>query len=93
MQVLLINIFIGTRRGSGIDNLAHFGGLAAGALAGFLLAPARGSSGRSDGSDALLPPLVTRGLLAGLAVGYVLALREAARLVPAMRYVLQSRGR
>ena len=86
-QILLLNLFIGTRRGSGIDNLAHFGGCAAGALAGILCAPnvgrARGGSdGDSDG--ALLPPWTVRGLLAATVAVYVVGLREAARMAMAV---------
>ena len=38
-SMLLINLYIGSRRGSGIDNLAHVGGFATGAVLAALLAP------------------------------------------------------
>ena len=46
-QVLLLNLFIGCRRGSGIDNLAHVGGFVSGAIMGILLAPSAGGRTRS----------------------------------------------
>lgn len=87
-QVLLINLFIGTRRGSGIDNLAHLGGFASGALVGLLVAPAVGTATRSVGVDAsdssLLPSWLIRALLAATAVLYVVGLNEATRMALAV---------
>ena len=36
-RILLLNLFIGSRRGSGIDNLGHVGGFLAGGALGVLL--------------------------------------------------------
>lgn len=80
-QILLLNLFIGTRRGSGVDNLAHVGGFAGGAIAGLLIAPAVGrrpSEGEGDG--ALLPPWAVRGLLAATVVLYAVGLSQAVRI-------------
>ena len=86
-QVLLLNLFIGCRRGSGIDNLAHVGGFVSGAIMGILLAPSAG--GRSydryndevqeepKGDGSLLPSWAIRGLLAATAVAYILGIRDA----------------
>ena len=78
-QILLINLFIGTRRGSGIDNLAHVGGFVVGAVLGILCAPdARGGRARSgDGDGALLPQWSLRALLAATVVGYAVGMRVA----------------
>lgn len=55
--VIIINLFIGFSV-SGIDNFAHLGGLAGGALAGYLLAP------RLDIDQRLYPPVIVRSFLA-----------------------------
>lgn len=81
-QILLINLFIGTRRGSGIDNLAHVGGFAAGAVFGAVLAPSVDK--RSDGSNALLPPWAIRGMLAAIVVLYATGIREGLRIARAI---------
>ena len=47
-RILLLNLFIGSRRGSGIDNLGHVGGFLAGGALGVLLA--RGSPGDRSAS-------------------------------------------
>lgn len=88
---LLLNLYIGTRRGSGIDNLAHAGGFVAGALLGVLLAPevgrGRAVTDRSlgvpadaDADGAMLPPWAVRGLLAATVTVYAVGLREAAKI-------------
>ena len=83
------HLFIGTRRGSGIDNLAHVGGFVTGALVGVLCAPQAGAVvGEDDG--AILPPWVVRGSLAAMVAVYGLGLREAVRI--ALR-VIRSYGR
>jgi membrane associated rhomboid family serine protease len=93
-QVLLLNLFIGTRRGSGIDNLAHVGGFVSGALLGILMAPSAG--GRSydryndevqaepKGDGSLLPSWAIRGLLAATAAAYVLGIRDALSMAGTM---------
>ena len=96
--MLLLNLFIGTRRGSGIDNLAHVGGFVTGAILGLLLAPRAGGAprGRWDGHDgatdgpgdgAILPPAVVRAALAATVVGYGLGLRTATRIALAVSRV------
>ena len=45
LQILMLNLFIGTRRGSGVDNLAHVGGFVCGAVGGLLFAPSVAPAG------------------------------------------------
>lgn len=78
-QILLLNLFIGTRRGSGVDNLAHVGGFACGALVGLLVAPEAGRR-EGEGDGALLPPWCVRGLLAAMVVLYLAGLGQATRI-------------
>lgn len=93
VQILLLNLFIGTRRGSGIDNLAHVGGFVSGVVLAVLLSPdvARGTArprGRYDddvadaprGDGTLLPAWSVRALLAATAVAYAAGLREALKI-------------
>jgi rhomboid protease GluP len=54
ITVIMINLFIGFSSGGIIDNFAHLGGLAGGALAGWLLAP------RFEVDERLYPPQVVR---------------------------------
>ena len=81
-QILLLNLFIGTRRGSGIDNLAHVGGFVGGLLLGVLVAPAAGRRpvDAAEGDGALLPPWCVRGLLAATVALYAVGLGEATRI-------------
>ncbi len=92
MQIFLLNLYIGTRRGSGIDNLAHAGGFVAGALCGALLSP-RGSAADAEDDGAIVPPLAVRALLGAVGVTYVLGLRQAARLTPVMARILAAGAR
>lgn len=87
-QVLLLNLFIGTRRGSGIDNLGHVGGCVAGAVLGLAMAPrvgSRAADGDGDGDGSLLPPPLVRALLGGTVCAVGLALRDAVRLTITLR--------
>ena len=99
LQILALNLYIGTRRGSGIDNLAHLGGFVTGSVFGVLLAPDVGRSTRrprgrydyNDGADArddgdgtLLPAWAVRALLAATTVAYVAGLREATTIAIAV---------
>ena len=54
ITVIMINLFIGFSSGGLIDNFAHLGGLAGGALMGWLLAP------RFTVDDRIYPPQVVR---------------------------------
>jgi rhomboid protease GluP len=54
ITVIMINLFIGFSSGGLIDNFAHLGGLAGGALVGWLLAP------RFAVDERLYPPQVVR---------------------------------
>jgi rhomboid protease GluP len=54
ITVIMINLFIGFSSGGLIDNFAHLGGLAGGALLGWLLAP------RFEVDQRLYPPQVVR---------------------------------
>ena len=89
-QMLFLNLFIGMRRGSGIDNLAHIGGCATGALLGVLLSPSvRQSRGRWDGDPpegdgTLVPPWAVRGLLAATLAAYAAGLYEATKIARAV---------
>lgn len=102
LQILALNLFIGTRRGSGIDNLAHVGGFVTGAIFGVLLAPDAGGStrrprGRFDNDDdaytrvqgdgTLIPPWGVRALLAATVVAYAAGLREATRIAIAFQRI------
>ena len=96
-QVLFLNLIFGAQRGSGIDQLGHIGGVVTGAVFGLLLAPDAGSAGRRSyassggrgGDDgALLPPALTRALLAATCVAYALGLREAARYTGVVRRMM-----
>lgn len=83
--VLMLNLYFGSRRGSGIDNLAHVGGFVTGGVLAILLAPKVSYGyGRYDAADdangGLLPPWAVRALLAATAVLYAAGLREAVRL-------------
>ena len=90
--LLMINLFIGTRRGSGIDNLAHLGGFASGAIIGVLLSPKVGGrrdwrggpADEVDGDGALLPAWGFRALFAATAIVYAAGLREAVRMALAV---------
>jgi membrane associated rhomboid family serine protease len=97
-QILLLNLFIGTRPGSGIDNIAHLGGVATGLLAGVLVAPAVRSGGRgrwerdweeneTRGDGAILPQWCVRGLLGATLAAYAIGLREATRIALAVTRV------
>ena len=77
--MIMLNLFIGTRRGSGVDNLAHVGGFACGALVGLLVAPEAGRR-EGEGDGALLPPWCVRGLLAATIVLYLAGLSQATRI-------------
>jgi rhomboid protease GluP len=54
ITVIMINLFIGFSSGGLIDNFAHVGGLAGGALVGWLLAP------RFAVDERIYPPQVVR---------------------------------
>ena len=98
VQILMLNLFIGMRS-TGIDNLAHIGGFVSGLVLGVLFAPRAASprrasprydyddglDGRIFGDGAIVPPWLTRGLLAATVVGYALGLQEATGI--AMRVV------
>jgi len=100
VQILALNLFIGTRRGSGVDNLAHVGGFVSGAVLGLLLSPDVGRNlrprGRFDyddppaeprGDGTLLPSWAVRALLAATAVAYAAGLREAVRIATVVQRV------
>jgi len=72
ITVIMINLFIGFSSGGLIDNFAHLGGLAGGAIAGWLLAP------RFAIDERLYPPQVVR---RGLPWGWAGALGFLALLV------------
>ena len=72
ITVIMINLFIGFSSGGLIDNYAHLGGLAGGAIAGWLLAP------RFAIDERLYPPQVVR---RGLPWGWAGALGFLALLV------------
>ena len=80
-QLLLLNLFIGLQPRSGVDNLGHVGGAAAGAALGLLLAPAvdRPATAR-EGDGSLLPAPLTALALAVTVVVVAVALRDAAQL-------------
>ena len=93
IQILALNLFIGMRS-RGIDNLAHVGGFATGAVLGVLLSPAVNTAGRGryDGPDegtreAFVPPWLVRALLAATTVAYAAGLREATRIALAVQRV------
>jgi membrane associated rhomboid family serine protease len=86
-QVLFLNLYLGSRPGSGVDNLAHLGGLAAGLFVGLLVAPGPAAApvgrwGRSSPglAPAALPPAAVRALLYGLVAAYALAIKDAVGL-------------
>ena len=85
-MTLALNLYVGTRRGSGIDNLAHVGGFLTGGLLAILLAPQspRGRGRWDDeprnGDGTLLPPWAVSALLAATVSVYALGLREAATI-------------
>jgi rhomboid protease GluP len=58
ITIIMINLFIGLSSGGLIDNWAHIGGLAGGALVGWLLAP------RFELDERLYPPQIVRRPLA-----------------------------
>jgi rhomboid protease GluP len=72
ITVIMINLFIGFSSGGLIDNWAHLGGLAGGAIAGWLLAP------RFAVDERLYPPQIVR---RGLPWGWAGALGFLALLV------------
>ena len=72
ITVIMINLFIGFGSGGLIDNWAHLGGLAGGAIAGWLLAP------RFAVDERLYPPQIVR---RGLPWGWAGALGFLALLV------------
>ncbi|HEU5101913.1 MAG TPA: rhomboid family intramembrane serine protease [Roseiflexaceae bacterium] len=72
ITVIMINLFIGFSSGGLIDNWAHLGGLAGGAIAGWLLAP------RFALDERLYPPQIVRD---GLPWGWAGALGFLALLV------------
>ena len=97
VQILALNLFIGTRRGSGVDNLAHVGGFITGAVLGVLFSPAVESRGRGrwdddapaprEGDGSFVPAWAVRALLAATVVAYAAGLREAGRIAQAVQRV------
>jgi len=81
-QTLLINLVLGTRRGSGIDNLGHVGGCLTGALVGLVLSPdlARPSEERSPPAE-----LLVRVLVLATVAATALSVRETAALTQLYR--------
>jgi len=72
ITIIMINLFIGFSSGGLIDNFAHMGGLAGGALVGWLLAP------RFELDERLYPPQIVR---RSLGLGWAGALAFLAALV------------
>ena len=89
VQILFINLLIGTRAGSGVDNLGHVGGAATGFVLGLAVAPAvgrRSGAGGDDGGDgSLVPAPVTQALLLATLLVVGVALRDGARLATVLR--------
>ena len=85
--VLFINLLIGTRAGSGVDNLGHVGGAATGFVLGLAVAPAVGrrSGAGDDGDGSLVPAPVTQALLAATLLVVGVALRDGVRLATLLR--------
>jgi|UniRef100_A0A7S3ETH6 membrane associated rhomboid family serine protease len=84
-QLLLLNLFIGMRPRSGVDNLGHAGGALAGAVFGLLLAPRTMPAYDAPGDGSLLPPVIVRGLLGASLAATALAVRDTVRLALKLR--------
>lgn len=86
VQILFINLLIGTRAGSGVDNLGHIGGAATGFVLGLAVAPSVGRrSSAGDGDGSLIPAPVTRALLLATLLVVGVALRDGVRLATLLR--------
>lgn len=101
LALLLLNLFIGSRRGSGIDNLGHVGGFLAGGALGVLLA--RGSPGdrsasrgpvwrdeprdepRADSSSAALGAVAVRAATVAVWAALALSTRDFAAMTANLR--------
>ena len=88
-QLLLLNLFIGMSPRSGIDNLGHAGGAAAGFVFGWLLSPRISRSYDAEGDGAIMPPPIERGLLGAALAATVLSVRAGVKLTLALRAVVR----
>ena len=81
-QVLILNLFIGMRPHSGIDNLGHVGGCAAGLLIGLLLTPNLSRRVPPDEryDTGMVPAWAVRVLLAATVLATVDSVRSTVRL-------------
>lgn len=84
-RILFINLLIGTRAGSGVDNLGHVGGAATGFVLGLAVAPSVSRRSGADGDGSLVPPPVTQGLLLATLLVVAIALRDGVQLATLLR--------